>query len=161
MTSSLLVIVGADLVRPSLEWLLTGGKKRKLVRNVVHGRDGAGFDRLRRLCEQDPAIKLAALQDIMFRSAVIAAAKGGTLADITVGDVLEILDAEYAVRGRADSASATETCPHRDVRGRRRQRRSGAKLTGKPKKTPFRPRSTGEGKAGHGVNASEPSLMPR
>jgi hypothetical protein len=107
MTSSLLVIVGADLVRPSLEWLLTGGKKRKLVRNMVHGRDGAGFDRLRRLCEQDPAIKLAALQDIMFRSAVIAAAKGGTLADITVGDVLEILDAESAVRGRADSASAT------------------------------------------------------
>jgi integrase len=107
LTGSLLVIVGADLVRPSLEWLLTGGKKRKLVRNIVQGRDGAGFDRLRRLCEQDPAIKLAALQDIMFRSAVIAAAKGGTLADITVGDVLEILDAEYAVRGRADSASAT------------------------------------------------------
>jgi len=107
MTSSLLVLVGADLVRPSLEWLLTGGKKRKLVRNMVHGRDDAGFDRLRQLCEQDPAIKLAALQDIMFRSAVIAAAKGGTLADITVGDVLEILEVEYAVRGRADSASAT------------------------------------------------------
>jgi hypothetical protein len=107
MTSSLLVLVGADRVRPSLEWLLTGGKKRKLVRNMVHGRDRAGFDRLRQLCEQDPAIKLAALQDIMFRSAVIAAAKGGALVDITVGDVLEILDAEYAVRGRADSASAT------------------------------------------------------
>ena len=107
MTSSLLVIVGADLVRPSLEWLLTGGKKRKLVRNMVHGRDGSGFDRLRQLCEQDPAIKLAALQDTMFRCAVIAAARGGTLADITVGDVLEILDVECAVRGRADSASAT------------------------------------------------------
>ena len=107
MTSSLLVVVGADLVRPSLEWLLTGGKKRKLVRNMVHGRDGAGFDRLHRLCEQDPGIKLAPLQDIMFRSAVIVAAKGGTLADITVGDVLQILDAESAVRGRADSASAT------------------------------------------------------
>ena len=107
MTSSLLVVVGADLVRPSLEWLLTGGKKRKLVRNMVHGRNGAGFDRLRRLCEQDPAIRPDALKDIMFRSAVIVAAKGGALADITVGDVLEILEAEYVVRGRADSASAT------------------------------------------------------
>ena len=29
MTSSLLVAVGADIVRPSLTWLLTGGKKRK------------------------------------------------------------------------------------------------------------------------------------
>ena len=37
------------LVRPSLAWLLTGGKKRKLVRNMVYGRDGAGFDRLRRV----------------------------------------------------------------------------------------------------------------
>ncbi|WP_232490791.1 hypothetical protein [Mycobacterium dioxanotrophicus] len=90
MTSSLLVVVGADVLRPSLEWLLTGGKKRKLVRNMVYGRDGAGFDRLRRLCEQDPAIRSDALGDILFRCAVIVAAKGGTLADITVGDVLEI-----------------------------------------------------------------------
>jgi integrase len=107
MTSSLLVVVGADVVRPSLAWLLTGGKKRKLVRNMVYGRDGAAFDRLRRLCEQDPAIRPDAVGDILFRSAVIVAAKGGMLADITVGDVLEILDAEYVVRGRADSASAT------------------------------------------------------
>ena len=53
------------------------------------------------------AIRPDPLKDILFRSAVIVAAKGGMLADITVGDVLEILDAEYAVRGRADSASAT------------------------------------------------------
>jgi hypothetical protein len=107
MTSSLLVVVGADVVRPSLAWLLSGGKKRKLVRNMVYGRDGADFDRLRRLCEQDPGIRPDALKDILFRCAVIIAAKGGMLADITVGDVLEILDAEYAVRGRTDSASAT------------------------------------------------------
>jgi len=107
MTSSLLVVVGADVVRPSLAWLLSGGKKRKLVRNMVYGRDGADFDRLRRLCEQDPGIRPDALKDILFRCAVIIAAKGGMLADIIVGDVLEILDAEYAVRGRTDSASAT------------------------------------------------------
>jgi hypothetical protein len=107
MTSSLLVVVGADVVRPSLAWLLTGGKKRKLVRNMVHGRDSTGFERLRHLCEKDPAIGHYPLGDILFRCAVIVAAKGGMLADITVGDVLEILDAERAVRGRADSGSAT------------------------------------------------------
>lgn len=107
MTSSLLVVVGADVVRPSLAWLLTGGKKRKLVRNMIYGRDRSGFERLRHLCEKDPAIGPYPLGDILFRSAVIVAAKGGMLADITVGDVLEILDAECAVRGRADSGSAT------------------------------------------------------
>src|SRR5262249_60793366 len=45
-----------------------------------------------RLCEQDPVIRPDPLKDILFRSAVIVAAKGGMLADITVGDVLEILD---------------------------------------------------------------------
>jgi Phage integrase family len=107
MTSSLLVMVGADAVRPSLAWLLTAGKKRKLVRNMVYGRDGAGFDQLRRLCEQERAITPDAVGDILFRCAVIVAAKGGMLADITVGDVLEILDTEYAMRGRAESAPAT------------------------------------------------------
>ena len=43
----------------------------------------------------------------MFRAAVIVAAKGGMLTDVTVGDVLEILDTECAVRGRVYSASAT------------------------------------------------------
>jgi hypothetical protein len=59
------------------------------------------------LCEQERAITPDALGDILFRCAVIVAAKGGMLADITVGDVLEILDTEYAIRGRAESAPAT------------------------------------------------------
>ncbi|PBA68816.1 integrase [Mycobacterium avium] len=107
LTSSLLLVVGADVIRPSLEWLLTAGKKRKLVRNMIYGRDRAGFQRLRQLCEQTPTVRKDAGQDIVFRSAVIVAAKGGLLADVTVGDVLEIFDVEREVRGRSDSASAT------------------------------------------------------
>ncbi len=107
LTSSLLLVVGADVIRPSLEWLLTAGKKRKLVRNMIYGRDREGFTRLRQLCEQNPTVRIDAGKDIVFRSAVIAAAKGGALAEVTVGDVLEILEVERAVRGRADSAAAT------------------------------------------------------
>ncbi len=107
MTSSLLIVVGTDVVRPSQEWLLTGGRKRKLVRNMVYSRDREGFERLQRLCEQDPAIRTHTQGDILFRCAVIIAAKGGTLAEVTVGDVLELLEVEHAVRGRANSASAT------------------------------------------------------
>ena len=107
MTSSLLITVGADVLRPSPSWLLTGGKKRKLVRNMVCGRDREGFERLRRLCEQDEAITRESARDVLFRSAVIVAAKGGLLGDVIVGDVLEILDVEHGIRRRVDSAAAT------------------------------------------------------
>ncbi len=107
MTSSLLVVVGADVIRPSLAWLLTGGKKRKLARNMICSRDPAGFARLRRLCQDDPAITPEAQGKVVFRSAVIIAAKGGTLTDITIGDVLEILDAEGTLRCRSSSGAAT------------------------------------------------------
>ena len=107
MTSSLLVLVGADVIRPSLAWLLTGGKKRKLARNMICSRDPGGFARLRQFCRDDPAITPAARAKVAFRCAVIIAAKGGALADITIGDVLEVLDAERAVRARRDSGAAT------------------------------------------------------
>jgi integrase/ribosomal protein S28E/S33 len=107
MTSSLLVLVGADVIRPSLAWLLTGGKKRKLARNMICSRDPGGFARLRQLCRGDPAITPAARAKVLFRCAVIIAAKGGVLADVTIGDVLEALDTERVVRARRDSGAAT------------------------------------------------------
>ena len=107
LTSSLLVAVGADIVRPSLGWLLTGGKKRKLARNMIRSRDPEGFARLDRLCADDPAITPQARRHILFRTAVIITAKGGGLADITIGDVLEILDVEFELRGQTRSGSAT------------------------------------------------------
>ena len=107
MTSSLLVVVGADVVRPSLMWLLTGGKKRKVARNMIRSRDPDGFERLRLLSEADPRVTPQALKHTLFRTAVIIAAKGGTLADIDVGDVLEVLEAEAGLRGQRRSGSAT------------------------------------------------------
>jgi hypothetical protein len=107
LTSSLLVAVGADIVRPSLTWLLTGGKKRKLARNMIRSRDPEGFETLRRLCQDDPGVTVHAQRRILFRAAVIISAKGGMLADITVGDVLEVLDAEISLRRRADCGEAT------------------------------------------------------
>ncbi len=107
MTSSVMVLVGADVVRPSLTWLLTGGKKRKLARNMIRSRDPEGFEKLHLLCEHEPAITPLAQRHILFRTAVIIAAKGGVLAEITAGDVLEVLATESALRGTARSGSAT------------------------------------------------------
>ena len=107
MTSSLLVLVGADVVRPSLGWLLTGGRKRKLARNMIRARDPEGFARLSRACDDDPGITPHAQSHVLFRVAVIIAAKGGAVADITIGDVLEILSAEDGLRGKQPSGPAT------------------------------------------------------
>ena len=107
MTSSLLVLVGADVIRPSLGWLLTGGRKRKLARNMIRSRDPEGFARLSRACDDDPGITPHARSHVLFRAAVIIAAKGGTVAGITIGDVLEILAAEAGLRGKQPSGPAT------------------------------------------------------
>jgi site-specific recombinase XerD len=107
LTSSLVVMIGADIVRPSLGWLLTGGKKRKLARNMIYSRDAEGFARLSQFCEQDAGITDLAGRHILFRTAVIIAAKGGKVADITIGDVLEVLEVEAGIRGHRRSGSAT------------------------------------------------------
>ncbi len=107
MTSSLMVLVGADVVRPSLFWLLTGGKKRKLARNMIAARDAEGFGRFRLVFDKDPALTGEAKMHTVFRCAVIIAAKGGKLSDITVGDVLELFDSEAAVRSKVPSGPAT------------------------------------------------------
>lgn len=107
LTSTFLVVVGADLIRPSPRWLLTGGKKRKLVRNMIQSRDREGFERLQQRCQADAAVTPAAAGDVLFRSAVIVAAKGGRLGDVTTGDVLEILEIEHRIRRRVPAGPAT------------------------------------------------------
>jgi hypothetical protein len=107
LTSSLVVMIGADIVRPSLGWLLTGGKKRKLARNMIYSRDAEGFARLSQFCGQDAGITDLAGRHILFRTAVVIAAKGGKVADITIGDVLEVLEVEAGIRGQRRSGSAT------------------------------------------------------
>jgi hypothetical protein len=111
MTNALGIAIGVDLIRPSLAWLLTGGKKRKLSSYVIRSRDPEGFTQLHRLCEQDPAISTEAHAHTLFRTAVIVTAKGGGITDITIGDVLEILDAEVDHRPRGPKAgSASFRC---------------------------------------------------
>lgn len=95
LSEALPVAIAAELIRPSLSWLLaaTAGQ-RSLVRTLAASRDREGFTRLRTLCESDPGVLAVARNQVLYRSALIVAAKGGTLAQITVGDVLELFGAE-------------------------------------------------------------------
>jgi integrase len=88
--------IAADLLRPGLPWLVEGALARGglLVRNMSASRDAAGFTRLRALCQQDGRVSTPTTTQVAYRGAVLLAAKGGTLEQITVGDVLELFAIE-------------------------------------------------------------------
>jgi hypothetical protein len=95
LVSALLMAISADLIRPSLAWLVTKPTgPGSLVRHLARTRDPDGFARLRALCDADPHVSSVAGSHTLYRTAEILAAKGGVVADVTVGDVLELLDVE-------------------------------------------------------------------
>jgi hypothetical protein len=94
--SSLLTVISGDVVRPALSWLAVKSTgPGSLVRHLARARDPGGFAALRALCEEDPHVSAVSGSHTLYRAAEIAAAKGGGIADITVGDVLELLDVEF------------------------------------------------------------------
>jgi hypothetical protein len=98
LSSALLALIFADVVRPALGWLVcTPSIKSELAGGLALDRDLRGFAQLREYCQAHAEIPGRAARLAAQRAAVILAAKGGTLADITVGDVLELVDTETAM----------------------------------------------------------------
>jgi len=100
LSAALTVAICADLVRPSPGWLVSAGARGNgaLVRGLARTRDGEGFGRLQALCDHDPGVSATAGRQTVHRTALIVAAKGGTVRSVTAGDVLELLDAEAGAR---------------------------------------------------------------
>ena len=102
LATALGAVISADMVRPSVSWLVSSlAGKGALGRDLARARDPEGFARLRELCDSDPGISKVAADMALRRATLILAAKGGTIADITVGDVLELLDTESGFRAAA------------------------------------------------------------
>ena len=107
LSIGLILSVCADIVRPGLPWLAGSGVSAgALARNLERTRDQAGLARLRKAIGDDGAVAVGARHATIGRAAVIMAAKGGTLAEISAGDFLELLDAEREARGRTRDYSA-------------------------------------------------------
>ena len=101
------LMVCADLIRPALGWLAAPGISCwALARNLQATRDPTGFARLRAACRADPHASPSASQATMGRAAVLVAAKGGTLNEVTAGDFLQLLDVESGISGRPRDYSA-------------------------------------------------------
>jgi integrase len=106
MAAGLHVAISADLVRPSLAWLLSRAiGQGVLVRVLSAWRDATGFARLRAHCDLDHEVSGPATTRVLHRSALIMAAKGGPVSEVTVGDVVELLDAEAALHGKTGDGS--------------------------------------------------------
>jgi hypothetical protein len=89
--SGLLSLMCAEVIRPDLAWLLTTATPKRLAAEIARTRDPGGFAELAARCQARP-VGEATTRVALHRIAAIMAAKGGMIADITVGDCLQLLD---------------------------------------------------------------------
>jgi len=95
--SGLLMLICADVIRPSMAWLLSRGSCT-LTTGMARYRDAEGFAALEQVIAADPAITNANAQPAKARIAVILASKGGRITDITVGDCVQFYDTHSLAR---------------------------------------------------------------
>ena len=104
-----LPLICGDVIRPSLPWLLTPETPKNLAAEMARSRDPGGFAALAALARTDPAS--ASTKDLAVRRiAAILAAKGGTIAGITVGDCLELLDVAWPLAAATPARTSTSCC---------------------------------------------------
>ena len=107
LSIGVIAMIGADLVRPSVRWLASPGVSTwALARNLQATRDRHGFASLQAACQHDQHTTAEAAHATVGRAAILVAAKGGTLDEVTVGDLLELLDIQSQLGGRSRDYSA-------------------------------------------------------
>lgn len=107
LSIGLISMICADLVRPSVGWLAASSVSTwALARHLRAGRDPDGFACLHAACDDDRHVTVSARLATVGRASILVAAKGGTLGDVTAGDLLELLDIETHLAGRARDYSA-------------------------------------------------------
>lgn len=107
LAPGLLVLICADVIRPSLAFLLaSAGTRRNLAPEMARTRDPDGFAALAR-CLNGGAVGLQAGQQALTRIACILAAKGGLVSDVTVGDCIECLELARQMRGETDGRAGS------------------------------------------------------
>ena len=86
------------MLRPGLPWFLSQRTGRSLMPVFERARDPQGFARLRRLCATDAGISHSSGRMAIGRIAVLVAAKGGLVTDVTVGDCIELADTQAKIQ---------------------------------------------------------------
>ena len=101
LTPGLQMLICADVIRPSLDWLLRFAPARhNLATEMARTRDPAAFAELAALCQG--RIGLQSQQQALTNVAIVMAVKGGNVAAVRVGDCLELLAAAARTRATND-----------------------------------------------------------
>jgi hypothetical protein len=101
---AIMLLVCADVIRPSLGWLLAPATPAGLSAEMARVRDPAGFAALAAACQEN-CVNSHTAQLALRRIAVLLAAKGGLIADITIGDCLELLQIAGGLLRSSDATS--------------------------------------------------------
>jgi hypothetical protein len=99
LTSGLLMLICGDVIRPSVAWMLTR-THRYLATAMAQIRDPNGFARLHQLAQAANEGARLDARIAATRAATMMACKGGTIAKITVGDCVELVDTQRRVHVR-------------------------------------------------------------
>lgn len=91
LSSGLSMLICADVIRPGAGWLISRGSAR-LAGSMAAYRDPQGFAALNQVINADPDVTASNGRFAKARIAVILAAKGGLLTQITVGDCVQFHD---------------------------------------------------------------------
>jgi len=96
------LLIGCDVIRPDLGWLLASATPAHLAADMARVRDPDGFAALQKVA--GPAsVSVTSTRRAMLQIAVMMSVKGGPVGDITVGDCLELLEARARSRGERDN----------------------------------------------------------
>jgi len=98
--SGLLPIVCSGTIRPSYEWLLKH-KPTKLLVVARQTTDPDGFAGLEAWCDQQSGLTTQARRLALNRVTWIVLRHGGRVADVTIGDLLELRDAAVEFQSRS------------------------------------------------------------
>ncbi|HEV3294043.1 MAG TPA: hypothetical protein VG123_34105, partial [Streptosporangiaceae bacterium] len=101
---AIMLLICADVIRPSLGWLLAPATPAGLSAEMARVRDPAGFAALTAICQEN-CVNSHTTQLALRRIAVLLAAKGGLIADITIGDCLELLQIAGGLLRSSDATS--------------------------------------------------------
>jgi len=103
LSPGLMVLICADVIRPSIRWLLASpAARRGLATEMARTRDPVVFAQLAARLSQGAAVGTQSGQQALAHIAVIMAAKGGLVGQVSVGDAVELLEVSARVSAKRD-----------------------------------------------------------